>query len=98
MHNQLHYVAMFFFTYFFFRCKCLDDIKASFLFGYPDELVFKLYERKGRCFMSLERPNEAATCFEEALNKGGLISESFSISFHPQKNPKITVPQLFTFC
>ena len=58
---------------FFFRCKCLDDIKASFLFGYPDELVFKLYERKGRCFMSLGRPNEAATCFEEALIKGGVI-------------------------
>ena len=40
---------------------------------YPDELVFKLYERKGRCFMSLGRPNEAATCFEEALMKGGVI-------------------------
>ena len=39
------------------------------MFGYPDELVFKLYERQGRCFMSLGRPNEAISCFEEALNK-----------------------------
>ena len=71
---------MLFYIMYFFRCKCLDDIKASFLFGYPDELVFKLYERKGRCFMSLERPNEAATCFEEALNKGQKISKAI---FHP---------------
>ena len=27
------------------------------------------FQRKGRCYMSLGRPNEAATCFEEALNK-----------------------------
>ena len=47
----------------------MDDIKASFLFGYPDELVFKLYERQGRCFMSLGRAHEAEVCFEEALNK-----------------------------
>ena len=39
------------------------------MFGYPDELVFKLYERQGRCFMSLGRPNEAMSCFEEALKK-----------------------------
>ena len=52
-----------------FRQRCLDDINASFMFGYPPELVFKLFERRGRCYVKLNRFDEAAKAFEAALLK-----------------------------
>ena len=52
---------------FFSRVKCLEDIKAAFLFEYPAELTYKLYERRGRCFSCLEKSFEAIKAFEEAL-------------------------------
>ena len=53
----------------FDRQRCLDDINASFMFGYPPELVFKLFERRGRCYVKLNRFDEAAKAFEAALLK-----------------------------
>ena len=47
----------------------MDDIKASFMFGYPNELTFKLYDRRGRCYMKLRHFAEAVQAFEEALLK-----------------------------
>ena len=47
----------------------MDDIKASFMFGYPNELTFKLYDRRGRCHLKLRHFAEAAQAFEEALLK-----------------------------
>ena len=52
-----------------FRRRCLADIKASFYFGYPEELTCKLYERRGRCYVNLGQHDLAANAFEEAINK-----------------------------
>ena len=33
--------------------KCLSDISAALHFGYPDNLQYKLYERRGACHQAL---------------------------------------------
>ena len=39
------------------------------MFGYPAELVFKLYDRRGRCYIKLSVFDEAAKAFEAAILK-----------------------------
>ena len=39
------------------------------MFGYPTELTFKLYDRRGRCHRKLRHFAEAVQAFEEALLK-----------------------------
>ena len=38
-------------------------------FGYPDELTFKLHDRRGRCYMHCSRPCEAVMAFQECLHR-----------------------------
>ena len=38
-------------------------------FGYPPELTFKLYDRRGRCFMNNLKSFEAIQSFKEAINR-----------------------------
>ena len=46
--------------------NCLDDIEASIMFGYPEDLQYKLMDRKGRCLISLGRKFEAQETLEMA--------------------------------
>ncbi len=46
--------------------ECLEDIDMALDLGYPEELMFKLHERKGKCFAQLGRNQEAIDSFKEA--------------------------------
>lgn len=46
---------------------CLRDIKAALDNGYPDDSIYKLVDRKGRCLAFLGRKDEAQSAFKEAL-------------------------------
>jgi len=47
---------------------CLSDICQAFSMGYPPALAYKLYDRKGQCFLALGRRSEAASSFRAALD------------------------------
>lgn len=47
--------------------KCLDDIEAAFLFGYPLDMRYKLLDRQGRCFVALKDLKRAQELFKEAI-------------------------------
>ena len=46
--------------------ESVKDIDSAFSLGYPEELAYKLHERKGKSFVQLGRAEEAAKCFEKA--------------------------------
>ncbi len=47
--------------------ECLNDITQSLQSGYPQELSYKLHDRKGRCLMKLGRTKQALESFERAI-------------------------------
>lgn len=47
---------------------CLRDIARAARFGYPKENMFKLWERKGKCYYGLKRFELAAKCLRQSLN------------------------------
>ena len=54
----------------FFQLKdynsCLQDIEWALYFGYPEELQYKLLERRGKCLDQLGKQQEAVKYLEEA--------------------------------
>ena len=47
---------------------CLRDIARAARFGYPKENMFKLWERKAKCYFGLKRYELAAKCLRQSLN------------------------------
>merc|ERR1719225_1914013 len=47
---------------------CLRDIARAARFGYPKENMFKLWERKGKCYYGLKRYELATKCIRQSLN------------------------------
>jgi tetratricopeptide (TPR) repeat protein len=47
---------------------CLRDIARAARFGYPKENMYKLWERKGKCYFGLKRYELAAKCVRQSLN------------------------------
>jgi tetratricopeptide (TPR) repeat protein len=47
--------------------ECIRDIARAARFGYPKENIYKLWERKGKCYMSLKRFDMAVKCLRQAL-------------------------------
>merc|ERR1712228_433544 len=47
---------------------CLRDITRAARFGYPKENMFKLWERKGKCYHGLKRNELAMKCIRQSLN------------------------------
>jgi len=45
----------------------LDDIELAFKMGYPDDLAFKLYDRKAKCLLPFKRMAEAEEAYKQAL-------------------------------
>ena len=35
--------------------KCLEDIEAALMFGYPEDMQYKLMDRRGRCLLRGQR-------------------------------------------
>ena len=58
--------------------KCLSDISAALLFGYPRNLQYKVYERQGKCYQALGNYSSAKQSFEKALEmlKVGKVAEN----------------------
>ncbi|XP_033752597.1 SET and MYND domain-containing protein 4-like [Pecten maximus] len=48
---------------------CLADIELALENGYPENLQYKLYDRKGKCYMQLKWGEEAIKAFEKAKNQ-----------------------------
>lgn len=46
---------------------CLRDIARAARFGYPKENMFKLWERKGKCYFGLKRYELAAKCLRQSV-------------------------------
>lgn len=47
--------------------ECLEDIDRAIASRYPDQLLYKLFDRKGRCLLELNRKEEAGAAFGELL-------------------------------
>ena len=47
--------------------ECLTDVARAAKFGYPKENVYKLWERKGKCYLGLKRYEQAAKCLRQAV-------------------------------
>jgi len=47
--------------------ECLRDVARAAKFGYPREIIFKLWERKGKCYIGLKRYEQAAKCLRQAI-------------------------------
>lgn len=45
----------------------LDDIELAFEMGYPDDLAFKLYDRRAKCLLPFKRMSEAEAAYKLAL-------------------------------
>lgn len=46
---------------------CLKDIARAAKFGYPKASIYKLWERKGKCYEGLKRYDLAAKCYRQGL-------------------------------
>ena len=56
--------------------RCLEDIEAALMFGYPEEMQYKLMDRRGRCLMASGRKFEA----QEALEMASLLVQKSKLS------------------
>ncbi|XP_065216551.1 SET and MYND domain-containing protein 4-like [Planococcus citri] len=60
---------------------CVLDVDRALGINYPDNLKYKLYERKGKCLMEMGRYSEARQCFQNAreyLSKADINAERLS--------------------
>ena len=46
---------------------CLKDVSRAAWLGYPKENLYKLWERKGKCYQGLKKYDLAAKCYRQAL-------------------------------
>ena len=46
--------------------RALSDIRLALKYGYPRALEYKLYDRMGKCFLDLERHEDAGEAFRKA--------------------------------
>jgi tetratricopeptide (TPR) repeat protein len=45
----------------------IRDIDRALQRGYPQKMLYKIHERKGKCLRALGHPGEAVACFHTAL-------------------------------
>ena len=45
----------------------LDDINLAFRLGYPDDLAYKLYDRKAKCLIAFKQMADAEPAYKAAL-------------------------------
>ena len=73
--------------------NCLEDLEAALMFGYPEALQYKLFDRKGRSLMGLGREFEAQESLEMAsllIQRSGL-SEEDKLKFRLEIKRSLTV-------
>ena len=61
---------------------CLDDIEAAQIFHYPDNMLYKLWDRKAKCLTALGRTEEAVSCYNRVtllLAQSGLDQDKQAV-------------------
>jgi tetratricopeptide (TPR) repeat protein len=48
--------------------SCLSDIKQAMKYNYPSKLLYKLFERQGKCFQALGRTKYAVESLHVSMN------------------------------
>ena len=54
----------------------LDDINLSFRLGYPDDLAYKLYDRKAKCLVAFKQMADAGEAYKLALKYVDKVSKT----------------------
>ena len=72
--------------------KCLEDLEAALLFGYPEALQYKLFDRKGRSLLGLGRQFEA----QEALEVAALLIQKSSLSEEEKLKFRLEIKRVLT--
>ena len=47
--------------------ECLDDIEAALYFKYPQNMLYKLLDRKAKCLTALGQVDEAKSCYNRVI-------------------------------
>ena len=47
--------------------ECIDDIEAAILFQYPDNMLYKLIDRKAKCLTALGDADAAKKCYNRVI-------------------------------
>merc|ERR1712106_12075 len=47
--------------------ECLDDIDAALYFKYPQNMLYKLLDRKAKCLTALGQVDDAKTCYNRVI-------------------------------
>ena len=72
--------------------KCLEDLEAALLFGYPEAPQYKLFDRKGRSLLGLGRQFEA----QEALEVAALLIQKSSLSEEEKLKFRLEIKRVLT--
>ena len=54
----------------------LDDINLAFRLGYPDDLAYKLYDRKAKCLVAFKQMADAGEAYKLALKYVDKVSKT----------------------
>ena len=75
--------------------KCLEDLEAALMFGYPEPLQYKIFDRKARCLMGLGRQFEAQESLEMAslLVQKSSLGEEEKFKFRQEMKRSLTEPR-----
>ena len=65
----------------------LDDINLSFRMGYPDDLAYKLYDRKAKCLVAFKQMADAGEAYKLALKYVDKVSWDRILQFKQSNNP-----------
>jgi len=72
----------------------LDDIKLSFEMGYPDELAYKLYDRKAKCLITFRQMADAGEAYKLALK---YLDKANKLSADKKKQVQKEIVQALNF-
>ena len=78
--------------------RCLEDVEAALMFGYPESLQYKIFDRKGRSLLGLGRQFEAQESLELAalLLQKSSLSEEEKLKFRLEVRRALTEPRVFS--
>ena len=74
----------------------LDDINLSFRLGYPDDLAYKLYDRKAKCLVAFKQMADAGEAYKLALKYVDKVSWDRILQFKQSNNPQLSSNYCFS--
>lgn len=73
---------------------CLDDIKLAFRLGYPDDLAYKLYDRKAKCLIAFKQMADAGEAYKLAFK---YVDKATKLSADRKKQVQREIMQALSF-